>query len=67
MTLPDPPSSSGARVDEAGDRIPVKPVGVMSLVVDREFQKLWTIGVLMGAMRWLEMLAIGVWVYAETA
>ena len=67
MTLPDPPSSSGARVDEAGDRIPVQPVCVMSLVVDREFQKLWTIGVLMGAMRWLEMLAIGVWVYAETA
>jgi MFS family permease len=40
--------------------------GVLSLIVDREFQKLWSIGVLMGAMRWLEMLAIGVWVYAET-
>jgi MFS family permease len=66
MTLPDPPSNSGAPVDDKGDRTSVQPIGAMSLVVDREFQKLWTIGVLMGAMRWLEMLAIGVWVYAET-
>jgi MFS family permease len=40
--------------------------GPLSLVADPTFRKLWSIGVLMGAMRWLEMLAVGVWVYAET-
>jgi len=42
------------------------PTGPLSLVADPEFQKLWSIGVLMGAMRWLEMLAIGVWVFETT-
>jgi MFS family permease len=40
--------------------------GPLSLVVEAEFRKLWTIGVLMGAMRWLEILAIGVWTYELT-
>lgn len=40
--------------------------GPFSLIADPTFRKLWTIGVLMGAMRWLEMLAVGVWAYAET-
>lgn len=40
--------------------------GPVSLILDGEFRKLWTIGILMGAMRWLELLAIGVWTYAVT-
>jgi len=40
--------------------------GPLSLVADPTFQKLWTIGVLMGAMRWLELLAVGVWVFDLT-
>lgn len=43
-----------------------RTAGPLSLVADPTFRKLWTIGVLMGAMRWLEMLAVGVWVFAET-
>ncbi|MEQ8586718.1 MAG: MFS transporter [Thalassobaculaceae bacterium] len=43
-----------------------RTAGPLSLAADPTFQKLWTIGVLMGAMRWLEMLAVGVWVFAET-
>lgn len=40
--------------------------GPLSLIADPTFAKLWTIGVLMGAMRWLELLAVGVWVYDLT-
>lgn len=43
-----------------------RATGPLSLVADPTFRKLWSIGVLMGAMRWLEMLAVGVWAYAET-
>lgn len=43
-----------------------RTAGPLSLAADPTFQKLWTVGVLMGAMRWLEMLAVGVWVFAET-
>lgn len=51
-----------AGADDARSRT----AGPLSLVADPTFRKLWTIGVLMGAMRWLEMLAVGVWVFAET-
>ncbi|WP_420405419.1 MFS transporter [Nisaea sp.] len=40
--------------------------GPLSLIADPTFRKLWLIGVLMGAMRWLELLAVGVWVYDLT-
>lgn len=40
--------------------------GPLSLIAEAEFRKLWTVGVLQGAMRWLEILAIGVWTYALT-
>lgn len=40
--------------------------GPLSLIAEAEFRKLWSVGVLMGAMRWLELLAIGVWTYALT-
>lgn len=40
--------------------------GPLSLIAEAEFRKLWTVGVLQGAMRWLELLAIGVWTYALT-
>ena len=40
--------------------------GPLSLIAEAEFRKLWSVGVLQGAMRWLEMLAIGVWTYALT-
>lgn len=69
MTESDPGSRTARTVgeEEGRSRRHGSPkAGALSLIVDREFQKLWTIGVLMGAMRWLEMLAIGVWVFAET-
>ncbi|WP_323795188.1 MFS transporter [Nisaea sp.] len=47
---------------DAGSRT----AGPLSLIADPTFRKLWLIGVLMGAMRWLEMLAVGVWVYDLT-
>lgn len=40
--------------------------GPLSLIAEADFRKLWTVGVLQGAMRWLEILAIGVWTYALT-
>lgn len=40
--------------------------GPLSLIAEAEFRKLWSVGVLQGAMRWLELLAIGVWTYALT-
>lgn len=43
-----------------------RAAGPLSLVADPTFRKLWSIGVLMGAMRWLEMLAVGVWAYDQT-
>lgn len=43
-----------------------RAAGPLSLVADPTFRKLWTIGVLMGAMRWLELLAVGVWVFELT-
>ncbi|MDF1794334.1 MAG: MFS transporter [Thalassobaculaceae bacterium] len=43
-----------------------RAAGPLSLVADPTFRKLWSIGVLMGAMRWLEMLAVGVWTYDQT-
>lgn len=55
MTLPSGGDDGGSRAS-----------GPLSLIADPTFRKLWTIGVLMGAMRWLEMLAVGVWAYAET-
>lgn len=40
--------------------------GPLSLIAEAEFRKLWSVGVLQGSMRWLELLAIGVWTYALT-
>ena len=51
----------------AGDGDPGRRArGPLSLIAEAEFRKLWTVGVLQGAMRWLELLAIGVWTYALT-
>ncbi|MEP3068656.1 MAG: MFS transporter [Parvibaculum sp.] len=43
-----------------------RSASAFSLIADPTFRKLWLIGVLMGAMRWLELLAVGVWVYDLT-
>ena len=51
----------------AGDGDPGRRArGPLSMIAEAEFRKLWTVGVLQGAMRWLELLAIGVWTYALT-
>lgn len=51
----------------AGEGEPAnRSVGALSLIADPTFRKLWLIGVLMGAMRWLELLAVGIWVYDLT-
>lgn len=51
----------------AGDGDQGKPGrGPLSLIAEAEFRKLWSVGILQGAMRWLELLAIGVWTYALT-
>lgn len=58
-------TSSPGEAGGAGDG-GSRATGPLSLVADPTFQKLWTIGVLMGAMRWLELLAVGVWVFELT-
>ncbi|NQW09852.1 MAG: MFS transporter [Alphaproteobacteria bacterium] len=63
---PADPSTQGRAAGGGARRVTRGSTGPLSLIVDTEFQKLWIIGVLMGAMRWLELLAIGVWIYAET-
>ncbi len=40
--------------------------GPLSLIADPTFRTLWTIGVLMEAMRWLELVTVGIWTYDLT-
>jgi len=42
------------------------PAGPMSLLREREFRAVWVAGGLNGVVRWLELLAVGVYVYQVT-
>lgn len=38
----------------------------ISLLVDPVFRRIWLIGALIGTMRWLDMLVVGIWVFDVT-
>jgi MFS family permease len=44
----------------------VNPPGALSLFQLADFRRLWTIGLVLFAVRWLEMLVVGVFVYQHT-
>ncbi|HEY1795024.1 MAG TPA: MFS transporter [Stellaceae bacterium] len=49
------------------DAVPRAPSnGVLSLFRIPDFRRLWTIGLVLFAVRWLEMLVVGVFVYQHT-
>ena len=42
------------------------PTGPFALLRHPQFLRLWLVGGLAGTMRWLELLAIGVWAFELT-
>ena len=62
-------TDSGSRTARAASRVP-EPAraarGRLSLLANPDFRRLWLIGTLAFAVRWLEMIAVGVFVYQHT-
>ena len=58
-TRPDAPSPDPREAGVAGS-------GIAGLLADRNFKRLWIAGSLSGTIRWLETLAVAVFVFDET-
>lgn len=48
------------------DRIGERPGGPRALLADRDYLRLWLVGGFANAVRWLELLAAGVFAYDQT-
>jgi MFS family permease len=56
----DPTVSAGAAPTAA------RPASRWAMLASSDFRRLWLVGFLISAVRWLEMLAIGIFVYQQT-
>lgn len=63
--MPDPRLERSAARDHPGEPAPATPL--RSLLSDGAFLRLWTAGGMVGTVRWLETLAVGVYTFQITA
>jgi hypothetical protein len=53
-------------VSGPGQAVSEPPVTIISLLSRPDFRRLWAVGAYSGVVRWVEMLAVGIYVYDVT-
>jgi MFS family permease len=61
-----PFSRFGRRAGAPVAAVPARPAGRLALLGNTDFRRLWLVGFVVFAVRWLEMIVVGVFVYQHT-
>ena len=67
--LPDPGDNKAAtrsRSPDPATGCTIRVYGMKALLADADFRRVWLVGSIAGGLRWLELLAVGVYVLEQT-